>query len=252
MTTQTVSNKELYDENWDAWHEMKVYGPASRWLRALIRDMLDHVAPGAIRRALDVGCGQGTTTDLLARRFPSASVLGIDFSETGIACARRHYQHPNLAFEADLTSQRLQDGPYDLVTCFEVLEHVEDWRALVTRMAAASNRYLLASFPTGRMRPYEVHVGHVRNFVIGELEGALAPLGFEPVSVYYAGFPFYSPVYRWLCNLTDSANNAFTKGRYRGSQKAVAAVLYTLFRYGSTRRRRGDQFVGLFEKKQVA
>jgi hypothetical protein len=72
--------------------------------------------------------------------------------------------------------------------------------------------------------------------------------GFVPERVFYAGFPFYSPLYREVCNLTDSASNNFTTGRYGARQKIVASVLYSLFRYGSTRRHLGDQFCGLFRR----
>jgi hypothetical protein len=118
-------------------------------------------------------------------------------------------------------------------------------------MAAAANKYVLLSFPTGRMRPFEVHVGHFRNFKQGEVEEFMRAQGFVPERILYAGFPFYSPLYREVCNLTDSASNRFTTGRYGPRQKIVATVLYWLFRYGSTRRRLGDQFCGLFRRRTM-
>ena len=241
-------NRAIYDENWTAWLDMKMHGPASRALRSLIQDQIRSLEqPEEIQSVLDVGCGEGTITWSMAKWLPRAQVLGIDFSAAGIDCGRGRYSLPNLHFEHDERSQRMVER-YDMVTAFEVLEHIEDWQEFLSRMAAAANRYVLVSFPTGRMRPFEVHVGHFRNFKKGEVEEFMRTQGFTAERIFYAGFPFYSPLYRELCNLTDSASNSFTTGRYGARQKIVANVLYSLFRYGSSRRRFGDQFCGLFRR----
>jgi SAM-dependent methyltransferase len=196
---------------------------------------------------LDVGCGEGTITWQLAEWLPHARILGIDFSVAGIDCGRARYSLPNLTFEHDEESRRLSER-FDMVTAFEVLEHIDDWQTFLARMAAAANKYVLVSFPTGRMRAFEVHVGHFRNFKKGEVEEFMQSHHFVPERIFYAGFPFYSPFYRELCNLTDSGSNRFTTGRYGARQKIVASMLYLLFRHGSTRRRVGDQFCGLFRR----
>jgi hypothetical protein len=182
--------------------------------------------------------------------MPQAQVTGVDFSETGIRCAADRYTEKNLRFLHDLASNEL-NKPHDLVCAFEVLEHVEDWKDLLARMARSARRFLLLSFPTGRMRPFEVHVGHHRNFRKGEVEKFLRSHGFREVRVFYAGFPFYSPIYRDLCNLTDSASNRFSTGTYGWRQRLVAGAFYGLFRFASTRYRLGDQFCGLFCRADV-
>ncbi len=248
--TESPNNHEIYEANWAEWVDMKVYGPASRWLRFLIGNVLDRIpADFAVRSILDVGCGEGTITNSLAMRYPDARVVGIDFSATGIACAVANYQRSNLEFRHDLSSKTLGED-FDLVTAFEVLEHVEDWRDLLGRMTEASRKFVLLSFPTGRMRPFEQTVGHLRNFEKGEVENFLAARGFAGVAVNYAGFPFYSPIYRELCNLTNAGGNSFTRGRYGLRQRAMAEIFYRAFRHFSSRRRGGDQFCGLFGKSQ--
>ncbi|HEV2842417.1 MAG TPA: class I SAM-dependent methyltransferase [Chthoniobacterales bacterium] len=244
----TVDNRAIYDENWSRWLDMKRLGPASRWLRSLIHDQVCAIKKrGNIASILDVGCGEGTITWDLAKYFRDAQTTGIDFSSAGIDCARASYSLPRLRYLHDVTSQALDDR-YDLVTAFEVLEHVEDWQDLLGRMAAAARQFVLVSFPLGRMRPFEVHVGHLRNFRRGEVEEFMRSKGFRPEQIFQAGFPFYSPLYREACNLTDSASNSFTTGEYGAPQKIVAGVLYSLFRFASTRRRLGDQFCGLFRR----
>jgi SAM-dependent methyltransferase len=247
MKESKIDNHILYNEKWEGWVDMKIYGPASRWLRSLISDQISFMNRGSVKSILDVGSGEGTITHFLAQKFPKASVLGVDFSESGIECARASYHLPNLSFKHDLDSRALAKK-YDLVTAFEVLEHVEEWQDLLGRMADASKKYVLVSFPTGRMRPFERNVGHLRNFKKGEVEEFLATKGCKPVSVYYTGFPFYNPLYRELCQLTDSANNKFTQGKYGFAQKTIGWFFFVLFRFFSTRRRLGNQFCGLFER----
>lgn len=244
-----ADNQEIYDTNWPQWLDMKRYGPSSRWLRALIGDHLDGTLRDAkIERVLDFGCGEGSTTAFLAHRLPNARVLGIDQSKSGIDCAVSNYPRPNLAFRHEPEPVVLHPGDFDLITCFEVLEHAEDWQALASQLAEATSRYLLVSFPTGRMRDFEVNVGHLRNFRPGEFEAFLERRGFRCVETFYAGFPFYSPIFRDLCNRTNSGSNALTTGRYSFWTRRLSDAIFVSFRWLSTRRRHGDQFCGLFER----
>ncbi|MEK7662214.1 MAG: class I SAM-dependent methyltransferase [Patescibacteria group bacterium] len=242
------NNREIYDKNWKNWVEMKIYGPASRWLRTLIGDLLRKIDATRIKTVLDVGSGEGTTTAYLAEKLPDAKVLGIDFSESGIQSSRAAYPLKNISFKHDVNSSELNNY-YDLVTSFEVLEHVPEWKELLGRMAKSSRRYLLLSFPTGRMRQFEKNVGHLRNFKKGEVEKYLENVGYKPLSIFYAGFPFYSPLYRDFCNLTNAGNNEFTKGEYGFIQKLASSAIYALFYFFSTKKKYGDQFLGLFERK---
>jgi SAM-dependent methyltransferase len=245
---QKPDNQIIYDESWGNWSDMKRYGPASRWLRSLIEDACCEIdrLPQDIH---DVGCGEGTNTLMLAQRFPEAQVRGSDFSKTGITVAGRHPPQTNLSFAHDPDGRALDD-PADMVCCFEVLEHVENWRTFLAKLAESSRRYLLLSFPTGRMRPFEVNVGHLRNFAKGEVERTLVPLGFKAVRISYAGFPFYSPLYREFCQFTNAGGSRMTRGQYGFLRRSIAVFLYALFRYGSTRRTHGDQFVGLFVRER--
>lgn len=72
---------------------------------------------------LDVGCGVGYGTQWLAKAG-AKSVLGFDVSEEAIEHARRHYFHPAASYKVeDATAIEPGDG-YDLVTCFELIEHI--------------------------------------------------------------------------------------------------------------------------------
>ena len=116
-------------------------------------------------------------------------------------------------------------------------------------MTEASQKYLLLSFPTGRMRNFEIHMGHYRNFQKNEVEDFLKSYQFFPKKVFYAGFPFFSPLYREICNLTNAGSNSWTQGQYTLFQKSISSAFYFLFSFMSTKEKYGDQFCGLFERR---
>jgi SAM-dependent methyltransferase len=104
---------------------------------------------GAGTRALDVGCGVGRWSRLLARR--GADVLGVDLSPTMIAQAQRRAAADGVAarcrFEVQDLSKLDLGKRFDLVLGVTVLQHILDPGAL--RAALKSMSAHLA--PGGRM-----------------------------------------------------------------------------------------------------
>ena len=70
------------------------------------------------------GCGSGQGLR------PPAQILGIDVSEEAVAHARANYgATSNLRIEqASCTAIPAQDAAFQLITAFEVIEHLADWR----------------------------------------------------------------------------------------------------------------------------
>jgi 2-polyprenyl-6-hydroxyphenyl methylase/3-demethylubiquinone-9 3-methyltransferase len=87
------------------------------------------------QRVLDVGCGGGLLSEGMAIR--GAHTLGIDMSLTAIAVAKAHAEHQAAAqltyLHTDLA--QLEEPPFDVVTCLEMLEHVPDPSAILMQMA---------------------------------------------------------------------------------------------------------------------
>jgi len=52
-----------------------------------VRDLLAAVPPIAAQQVIDIGCGPGNSTEVLAARYPGAAVYGIDSSQDMIAAA---------------------------------------------------------------------------------------------------------------------------------------------------------------------
>ena len=89
---------------------------------------------------LDVGCGGGFTCEFLAMR--SAKVTGIDQSAACIASAGAHAKEVSYAIDYAIDyrqgeAERLpfEDGAFDVVTCVDVLEHVDDPAKAIAQMS---------------------------------------------------------------------------------------------------------------------
>ena len=79
------------------------------------------LAPG--RRVLDAGSGEGYGTAILAAAG-AASAVGIDLDEESVAHARERYGPMFQA--ADAADLPFDDASFDLVVCFETIEHLDD------------------------------------------------------------------------------------------------------------------------------
>lgn len=74
---------------------------------------------------LDAACGAGYGAAHLAQK--AKSVVGVDLSAETIARAQRRYELGNLAFRTgDVERLADPDATYDVVCCFETIEHVAE------------------------------------------------------------------------------------------------------------------------------
>jgi SAM-dependent methyltransferase len=81
-------------------------------------------------RVLDIGCGTGYGTAELAQHARSAT--GIDVAAEAIGYARAHYPLVNATFlAASATALPFSPASFDLITAFEVIEHLDNWHELL-------------------------------------------------------------------------------------------------------------------------
>jgi SAM-dependent methyltransferase len=99
------------------------------------------------KRVLDLGCGAGYGTAELARYALSA--VGADIAPEAVDFARANYRDSNLFFEqASCTALPHPVATFDLVVAFEVIEHLADWRELLSearRLLAPSGQFIVST-----------------------------------------------------------------------------------------------------------
>jgi trans-aconitate 2-methyltransferase len=99
-------------------------------------DLAARIPVEAPQRVVDIGCGPGNSTEVLARRFPNAHILGVDNSPEMIKAARE--AHPQLEFalcDAATGLEALGTG-FDVAFSNACIQWVPDHPALLWRMLA--------------------------------------------------------------------------------------------------------------------
>jgi 2-polyprenyl-3-methyl-5-hydroxy-6-metoxy-1,4-benzoquinol methylase len=109
----------------------------SGWANAFEHDDLLGLLPDlAGKRVLDLGCGVGQFAVYLAEAG-AVEVHGVDLSEKMLAIAAAEYSHPRVAYErAAIEDVRYPPERFDLVVSSLAFHYVEDYAALMRRIAA--------------------------------------------------------------------------------------------------------------------
>lgn len=249
MSSKKNINQPYYDSLWgDKMHSYLKKSAGSKWFEYLLGKIIIDIDEASVKRVADIGCGVGIHTYYLAKKFPKAKVVGFDFSSTGIAAAKKNNKSKNLSFSIEDITKAKNIQKFDLITGFDVLEHIENWKGLVKELIKKNERYFIFASPVGRMRPYEKKIGHFRNYKKGEIESFMNSQGYKTVKTYYAGFPFYSPIIRNLTNAFYGKKTLGPEAEMTPMGELVHGVWYILFRYLSFKSK-GDNFIGLFEKE---
>lgn len=218
-----------------------------------VRQTLEQVGNDP-RRILDYGCGQGKWTSVLRRTYPNAEIVGIDISETAIAKASEKFpQDRFLVFDGNRAA--LEDGSFDLVFSFHVLEHVLDVTATVRDIARLlrPGAYACIIFPCGNKNSFEDRVvnlmqdgrrisatgesvfffevadGHLRRMPSAQTIALFAQEGLAIQTEFYSGQLFAAV--DWLVRGTGPAhiNRFFDSGR--PASRVAAIRLATMRRF---------------------
>lgn len=109
---------QTWQDSWDRQQEW--YLPDREERFRVMLDMVEALT-GTAPRVLDLACGTGSISDRLLRRFPEATVVGVDLDPALLTIARGHFAgEPRAEFvTADLTgpgwTEKLPGGPFDAV-----------------------------------------------------------------------------------------------------------------------------------------
>lgn len=104
------------------------------------------------RSVLDIGCGVGYGSQFLATNG-AHRVLAFDIDPEAVEYARDNYGAENLEYQQNSAESFSFPEKFDVITCFEVIEHIKEQKSLLHCIAKAlkENGVLIISTP----RPFE-------------------------------------------------------------------------------------------------
>jgi trans-aconitate methyltransferase len=212
---------EFYNEGWTRWDDMKIYGSTARHTRRFVFPLLGYLK---INSALDAGCGTGHLLQQILEKYPHAQATGSEYSTQGIELAKARL--PNAYFHTiDLSKENL-GKKFELITCIDVLEHIEDDRAALKNLLTMTSKYMILSVPLGPL--FKVKADRIRDvhgYSCREVQKKLREAGFGILKEIQRGFPFYN-LHRCLVNRLPEQ---VTMGGYGQRKKLSASLLYWLF-----------------------
>ncbi len=99
-----------------------------------VRDLLSALPAVDARSAIDLGCGPGNSTEVLAARFPDAAIQGLDSSADMIDAARRRL--PQAEFAIAAVQEWKDPGPFDVILANALLQWVPHHAAVLPALVA--------------------------------------------------------------------------------------------------------------------
>lgn len=192
-----VKTASYYDRLWTTSNAELHYTEMNR-IDFIVRNIRTYVGESRLK-ILDFGCGRGWMAPFLS---PLGEVVGIDFSPSGIRCARERYSDHSQFVLADirLSNLGLPEGlRFDVVVCSEVIEHVPDHLMVLKQIAGflRGEGWCMLTTPNGNVWPrfsqderFRAQLQPVENWVgTGELQRLLKEAGFR-VEIH-EGRPMY-------------------------------------------------------------
>ena len=144
---------------------------------------------------LDIGCGSGSISLFLASKGKN-QVLGIDISDKAIQASTSsaiRLSLKNIKFKKmDFLKDTLKDN-YDIILCFEVIEHLEKDKFALKRIfeLLKPKGILILSTPSlnaplhriGYAKAFDRKVGHLRRYNSIQLIELFKEIGYEIVTI---------------------------------------------------------------------
>jgi demethylmenaquinone methyltransferase/2-methoxy-6-polyprenyl-1,4-benzoquinol methylase len=178
-------------------------GIDNRWKLKILAQVPPHAG-----RILDLASGTGILAIALARRFPSADILGVELREEYLALAREKQQAAalyNLSFRLGRAEDFSSDTPFDCVVSSYLAKYAD-----LPRLAAAAATWLqpggifVAHDFTLPPRPLLRRIWRVYFYLLQTLGGSVLPAWRR---IFY-GLPRLIEETRWVNELPEELKKA--------------------------------------------
>lgn len=122
------------------WHTLKV---------ETFKKLTHNLSPKTI---LDNGCASGRMANEISQIFPNAKITGIDIYKKAISFGRKAY--PHIKFKSgDAHKLPYKNNSFDLITSYEVIEHLVDPQKALREMKRVMNKngYTIVAMDSGNL-----------------------------------------------------------------------------------------------------
>jgi SAM-dependent methyltransferase len=145
---------------------------------------------------LEIGCSSGFLLHDLRREFPRAEIVGADIVVKPLE--RLGVSLPGVPLvQMDLLQCPLREWQFDAVVALNVLEHIEDDRSALEKMARLlkPGGILILEVPQGPalFDYYDAYLRHLRRYSKKDLLAKIAESGLQSQETGYLGFVPYLP-----------------------------------------------------------
>ena len=147
--------------------------------------MYDSIKPHLGHRIVELGCGKGNLSKLLKQH---GELLAADYRADYIDDLRERWGHltnvriERLDLTADSDYRVAESFSPDTVVCLNVLEHIEDDRAVLKRLQeilpSKARMVFLVPYNPKLTSEFDRQIGHFRRYQAGELEAKMKEAGF--------------------------------------------------------------------------
>jgi len=153
---------------------------------------------------LDVGCGDGYLCYQFNKKIKN--VCGIDFAENRVKYAKSKF--PEIEFvQGDIYNLPIQNNSYDIITCVEVLEHIEDPLKAILELKRVSRDYILFTVPYNEplekvvcphcLKTFYLH-GHIQFFNKARIINLCEHAGLKIIKILKYSKRYEHPLFRWI------------------------------------------------------
>jgi 2-polyprenyl-3-methyl-5-hydroxy-6-metoxy-1,4-benzoquinol methylase len=193
------------------------------------------------QRVLDMACGCGYGTALLAEHNPDKHVTGVDIDPAAIAYAREHYQLANLRYECADAELFSSEQAFDCIVSLETIEHLPRPQQLLANYARllAEGGKVIASVPitpTLDGNPHHLHDFSKRSFyALFRQQQLHAHQYLEQIQWWQFKGLFSKQVDQQKQHRSEGVGNAVLL-YYRRHPLYLFSRLYSMLRYGFSNR----------------